>query len=83
MGGFIVCMLTDKQCTYFCLYFPEEPLVLLMEYFRRFSHKPCCFDDTHGFISKLLTDEDIDKVGVASDIIRGVYYGSLPSLATN
>ena len=57
--------------------------MLLMDYFRRFSHKPYCFDDTHGFISKLLTDEDIDKVGVASDIIRGVYYMSKPSLATS
>ena len=47
---------------YNCL---DEPLDLLVNYFKKFGHKPCCFDDTHIFISKLLSAADADKVGGA------------------
>ena len=44
----------------------DDPLDLLIDYFKKFGHKPCCFDDTHGYITKLLNIADADKVGVAS-----------------
>ena len=44
----------------------DDPLDLLVDYFKKFGHKPCCFDDTHGYITKLLNTADADKVGVAS-----------------
>ena len=54
-------------CTlmYNCL---DEPLDLLVDYFKKFGHKPCCFDDTHIFITKLLSTADADKVGGALSI---------------
>ena len=44
----------------------DEPLDLLIDYFKKFGHKPCCFDDTHVFITKLLSTADADKVSMAS-----------------
>ena len=51
------------MCISICL---DEPLDLLVDYFKKFGHKPCCFDDTHVFITKLLSTADADKVSVAS-----------------
>ena len=42
---------------------------MLVDYFKTFGHKPCCFDDTHVFITKLLTTADADKVDVATIIV--------------
>ena len=60
--GMYVCI-----CTLTILYFLDEPLDLLTDYYKKFGHKqPCCFHDTHGFVTKLLSTADADKVGVAS-----------------
>ena len=58
-----VCMYL--QYVTFLIAYVDEPLDLLVDYFKKFGHKPCCFDDTHVFITKLLTTTDADKVGVA------------------
>ena len=64
-----LCAYVGKIISY-CL---DDPLDLLVDYFKTFGHKPCCFDDTHVFITKLLTTADADKVGMAN-IIVGPYY---------
>ena len=46
----------------------DKLLDSLINYFKKFGHKPCCFDDTHIFITKLLSAADADKVGWASYI---------------
>ena len=58
-----------RMCTYNCVYVSDDPVDLLMDYFKKFGHKPCCFDDTHHFITKLLSTTDADKVSMAALII--------------
>ena len=50
----------------------DEPLDLLINYFKKFGQKLCCFDDTHIFITKLLNTSDADKVGGSSFIFSAV-----------
>ena len=57
------------MCTYKCVYVSDDPVDLLIDYFKKFGHKPCCFDDTHHFIAKLLSTADADKVSKAALII--------------
>ena len=51
------------------LNFSDQPLDLLIDYFKKFGHKPCCFDHTHGFVTKLLNTADADKVRMASVVV--------------
>ena len=55
----------------YCL---DEPLDVLVDYFKTFGHKLCCFDDTHVYITKLLTTADADKVGMATIIVHHTVY---------
>ena len=52
-----------KTCYMVIAAYIDKPLNLLINYFKKFGHKPCCFDDTHIFITKLLSATDADKVG--------------------
>ena len=58
-----------RICTYKCVYVSDDPVDLLIDYFKKFAHKPCCFNDTHHFITKLLSTADGDKVSMAALII--------------
>ena len=58
-----------RMCTYNCVYVSDDPVDLLIDYFKKFGHKPCCFDDTHHFITKLLSTTGADKVSMAALII--------------
>ena len=54
---------------YVLTYVSDDPVDLLIDYFKKFGHKPCSFDDTHHFITKLLSTADADKVSMADLII--------------
>ena len=58
-----------RMCTYKCVHVSDDPVDLLIDYFKKFSHKLYCFDDTHHFITKLLSTADADKVSMAALII--------------
>ena len=61
-------------CTYVDIYncSLDEPLDLLIDYFKKFGQKLCCFDDTRVFITKLLSASDADKAGGSSFIFSAV-----------
>ena len=44
----------------------DDPVDLLIDYFKKFSQKLCCFNDTHHFISKLSSTADVDKVSMTA-----------------
>ena len=69
LGCTNVCTVYICMCTYKCVYVSDDPVDLLIDYFKKFGHKPCCFDDTHHFITKLLSTADADKVSMAALII--------------
>ena len=68
LGCTNVCIYT-YMCIYKCVYVSDDPVDLLIDYFKKFGHKPCCFDDTHHFITKLLSTVDADKVSMTALII--------------
>ena len=58
-----------RMCTYKCVYVSDDPVDLLIDCFNKFAHKLCCFDDTHHFITELLSTADADKVSMTALII--------------
>ena len=58
-----------RMCASRFVYVSDDPVDLLIDYFKKFGHKPCCFDDTHHFITKLLSTADADKVSMTALII--------------
>ena len=58
-------------CVHTNVYVSDDPVHLLIDYFMKFGHKLCCFDDTHHFITELLSTADADKVSMTALIISG------------
>ena len=58
-----VCIYVHLKCVYNV---SDDPVDLLIDYFKKFGHKLCCFDDTHHFISKLSSTADVDKVSMTA-----------------
>ena len=58
-----------RMCTYKFVYVSNDPVDMLIDYFKKFGHKLYCFDDTYHFITKLLSTADADKVSMTALII--------------
>ena len=58
-----------RICAYKCVYVSDDAVDFLIDYFKMFAHKLCCFDGTHHLITKLLSTADVDKVSIAALII--------------
>ena len=51
------------------MYVSDDPVDWLIDCFKKFDHKPYCFDDTHHLITELLSTADADKVSMTVLII--------------
>ena len=58
-----VCIYVHLKCVYNV---SDDPVDLLIDYFKKFGQKLCCFDDTHHFVSKLSSTADVDKVSMTA-----------------
>ena len=58
-----VCIYVHLKCVYNV---SDDPVDLLIDYFKKFVHKPCSSDDTHHFITKLLSTAEADNVSMTA-----------------